>query len=77
MAYLLKLSVIVTLDFNLHFGKVYVSALIHVLLCLLRIILKLTGLLNDITDRLNNYFVVTVLLSRIYGVIVYLSVNLL
>jgi hypothetical protein len=30
MAYLLKLPVIVTLDFNLNFGKVYVSALIHV-----------------------------------------------
>ena len=30
MAYLLRYSVTVTLDFNLHFGKVYVSALIHV-----------------------------------------------
>ena len=65
---LLKLLVIVMYDFSQNFGNRCVSVLIHALPWALRTIPRLMGLQNVIIGRLNKYFVVTVVLSRIVGV---------
>jgi hypothetical protein len=77
LVYHLRLCVTAMLDFSLPFGNLYVSVLIHAWLCPPRTILRQMGLQKDIIGLLNNYFVVTVLLSSRSGVNFWPSVNLL
>ncbi len=68
MVFLARSLVIVMSDFNLLFGKVCVSVLIHAWLCLQRTILKLMGLQNVTIGLLNKSYVAIVLHTRKIGV---------